>query len=134
MNQTHGRKLFYWFVESLNNATGDPVALWTNGGPGCSGLGGMFTENGPFRVNDNYTLYVNNFSWVNAANMLFIEQPSGVGFSYSLTPSDYTTNDNKSAVDNYEFIKEWLDLFPNYQSNDFYITSESYGGQLSLYM
>ena len=129
VNETNGRKIFYWFVESLNDATNDPVALWTNGGPGCSGLGGFFTENGPFRVNEDYTLYINNYSWVNVANMVFIEQPSGVGFSYSLTESDYTTNDNQSAADNYEFIKQWLNLFPNYQSNDFYIASESYGGQ-----
>ena len=31
VNETHGRKLFYWFVESLNDAKNDPVALWTNG-------------------------------------------------------------------------------------------------------
>lgn len=91
----------------------------------------MFTEQGPFRVNENYTLYVNNYSWVNAANMIFIEQPSGVGFSYSDTKSDYRTGDAKAAQDNYEFIKQWLTVFDNYQSNDFYITSESYGGQLS---
>eukprot|EP01083_Nonionella_stella_P265895 900122_1 len=59
----NNRSLFYWFVESLNDPTTDPVALWTNGGPGCSGLGGMFTEQGPFRPKQDLTLYVNNLSW-----------------------------------------------------------------------
>ena len=29
--------------------------LWTNGGPGCSGLGGFLTEQGPFRPAANGT-------------------------------------------------------------------------------
>merc|ERR1719410_2865192 len=124
----HNRSIFYWFVESLNDPTNDPVALWTNGGPGCSGLSGMFTEQGPFRPDANLTLYVNEYSWVNIANMLFIEAPAGVGFSFSDDKSDYTTDDNKTAIDNYNLIRGWLEKYPNYQSNDFYITSESYGG------
>eukprot|EP00490_Sorites_sp_Unknown_P022726 CAMPEP_0114657326 /NCGR_PEP_ID=MMETSP0191-20121206/13710_1 /TAXON_ID=126664 /ORGANISM="Sorites sp." /LENGTH=372 /DNA_ID=CAMNT_0001876385 /DNA_START=417 /DNA_END=1535 /DNA_ORIENTATION=- len=60
--------------------------------------------------------------------MIYIECPAGVGFSFSDDTSDYTTDDNKTAIDNYHFIQGWLRKFPNYQSNDFYITSESYGG------
>ena len=115
-------------MESLNDPKKDPVALWTNGGPGCSGLGGMFTEQGPFRPDANLDLYVNNYSWVNVANMLFIEAPAGVGFSFSDDTKDYTTDDNKTAIDNYHLIQGWLEAFSNYQTNDFYITSESYGG------
>lgn len=43
--------LHYWFVESENDPSSDPVIAWFNGGPGCSSLGGFFTENGPFAVN-----------------------------------------------------------------------------------
>eukprot|EP01083_Nonionella_stella_P007795 22426_1 len=124
----NNRSLFYWFVESLSNPTKDPVALWTNGGPGCSGLGGMFTEQGPFRPKQDLSLFVNNYSWVNVANMLFIEAPAGVGFSFSDETADYKTGDNQTAIDNYHLIQGWLTAFPNYASNDFYITSESYGG------
>ena len=88
----------------------------------------MFTEQGPFRPDANLTLYINEYSWVNAANMLFIEAPAGVGFSFSDDTSDYTTGDNQTAIDNYHLIQGWLEAFPNYQTNDFYITSESYGG------
>jgi len=62
------------------------------------------------------------------ANILYVEQPAGVGFSYSETKDDYNTGDNKTAVDNYALIVEFLKRFPERQSNDFYIASESYGG------
>ena len=66
------QRIFYWLVEynaqASNNSTMDnasiPLIFWFNGGPGCSSLGGLFTENGPFRVNqDDRTLYENVFSW-----------------------------------------------------------------------
>lgn len=55
---------------------------WTNGGPGCSGVGGMISEHGPIRVKSDLTLERNPWSWVNEANIVFVEQPAGVGFSY----------------------------------------------------
>eukprot|EP01084_Bolivina_argentea_P025523 47466_1 len=124
----HNRSIFYWFVESLNDPKTDPVAFWTNGGPGSSGLIGMFSEQGPFYPFENLTLYVNPYSWVNIANMIFVEIPCGVGFSFSDDPNDYNTSDNQTAVDNYNFVLGWLKVFSNFQSNRFYITAESYGG------
>jgi len=129
VDATNNRNLFYWFVESLEDPVNDPVVLWTNGGPGCSGLLGFFTENGPFAAKeDGENLYLNPFTWVNVANMLYIEAPAGVGFSYSDVVSDYKTDDNKTAIDNYNLIRGWLNEFTNYKSNNFYISSESYGG------
>lgn len=61
--------------------------------------------------------------------MVFIEQPCGVGFSYSDDPdTDYKTNDDQAANDNYALIQSFMDRFPQYRANDLYITSESYGG------
>lgn len=62
------------------------------------------------------------------ASILYVEQPAGVGFSYFNTSTDYATGDAKAASDNYVLIREFLTRFPERQSNDFYIASESYGG------
>ncbi|XP_073120272.1 serine carboxypeptidase 1-like [Henckelia pumila] len=124
-----GRALFYWLTESEDSAT-KPLVLWLNGGPGCSSIGaGALTELGPFRVNpDGKTLWYNNNAWNNLANIIFLESPAGVGFSYSNTSSDYITGDKKTAADSYIFLVNWLERFPEYKIRDFYITGESYAG------
>jgi hypothetical protein len=71
-----------------------------------------------------------HFPFMNAvANMLFIEIPAGVGYSYSNTTSDYyNTGDQRTTDDAYTFLITWLEKFPEYQDRDFFITGESYAG------
>ncbi|KAH6832001.1 serine carboxypeptidase-like 40 [Perilla frutescens var. hirtella] len=126
-----GRALFYYFVESPTNSSTKPLLLWLNGGPGCSSLGfGAMEELGPFRVNsDGKTLFRNNYAWNNVANVIFLESPAGVGFSYSNTTADYNnTGDTSTANDAYAFLLNWLERFPQYKTRDLYITGESYAG------
>ena len=126
--------IHYLFVESERDPTNDPVVLWVQGGPGGSSLEGAFTENmSPYQISDESlatsppTLLRSLSSWTGIANMLFWEAPSGVGFSYcdAGCPS---WNDTTSAQEQASFICEWLAAFPEYQSNDFFITGESYAG------
>jgi serine carboxypeptidase-like clade 2 len=64
-----------------------------------------------------------------AANVLFVESPVGVGFSYSNKSSDYDINgDKRTATLNYLFLVNWLERFPEYKNRDFYISGESYAG------
>nr|GEV10373.1 putative serine carboxypeptidase-like 23 [Tanacetum cinerariifolium] len=91
---------------------------------------GAFTEIGPFGVNpDGQTLYARKFAWNEAANMLFLESPAGVGFSYSNTTSDYDVNGDKcTAEDTLVFLVTWFAKYPQYQGRDFYLAGESYAG------
>ncbi|KAJ1696814.1 hypothetical protein LUZ63_005326 [Rhynchospora breviuscula] len=131
-----GRAFYYYFVEAATRgsdggADSKPLLLWLNGGPGCSSLGyGAMEELGPFRVmSDGKNLYLNPFSWNKVANVLFLESPAGVGFSYSNTTEDYSQNgDTKTAQDNVVFLVNWLERFPEYKGRDFYIAGESYAG------
>ncbi|GFR96119.1 carboxypeptidase, partial [Elysia marginata] len=128
LNGVNTRRLHYWFVESSSNPSRDPLVLWLNGGPGCSSLLGLLTENGPFQIKqDAKTVIQNPFSWNQVANMIFLEAPAGVGFSYD-TARNYTSSDDDAALNNYYALKDFFKKFPEYSGRDFFITGESYGG------
>ncbi|XP_038164580.1 cathepsin A-like [Cyprinodon tularosa] len=123
-----GKFLHYWFVTSQRNPAEDPLVLWLNGGPGCSSLDGFLSENGPFHVNDDgATLYENKYSWNRIANVLYLESPAGVGYSYS-DSQQYDTDDDQVADDNYKALQSFFAKFPNFTQNEFFIFGESYGG------
>ncbi|CAN6675236.1 unnamed protein product [Malus baccata var. baccata] len=132
VNHTHGRALFYWFFEATNNPQDKPLLLWLNGGPGCSSIGyGATEELGPFFPQNSTEpkLKFNPYTWNNAANLLFLESPVGVGFSYTNTSQDIEELDDKiTAEDSYNFLINWFKRFPQYKSHDFYISGESYAG------
>lgn len=69
------------------------------------------------------------FEKMAVSNVIFLESPAGVGFSYSNTSSDYVNvGDKKTAEDSYTFLINWLERFPQYKTRDFFITGESYSG------
>lgn len=103
-------KIHYVFMTSQQNKTTDPVVVWLNGGPGCSSLLGMISENGPYLIPNlkgNFSQELNPYSWNRVAHMLYLQSPVGVGFSSSTDPT-YVYNDTNSAKDNFEAIVAWL--------------------------
>ena len=109
----------YMFHESERDPENDPLLIWTNGGPGAASYLGLFTELGPLwltgdsLMTDDYkktgipTLVYNDYAWNKAANLLIINSPPPVGYSYC-TPagpsgdadSCGTWNDEKTAYHN----------------------------------
>uniref|UniRef100_A0A183BPX1 Carboxypeptidase n=1 Tax=Globodera pallida TaxID=36090 RepID=A0A183BPX1_GLOPA len=116
--------LHYWFVTSQNDPCQDPLVFWFNGGPGCSSLGGLLEELGPYLVNpDGKTLRQNPHSWNKNAS-----SPVGVGFSYSSDNEQVLSGDESTAQGNYEAVKQFFDKFPLFRTNRVFITGESYAG------
>ncbi|GAV72249.1 Peptidase_S10 domain-containing protein [Cephalotus follicularis] len=128
----HDQKaLFYWFFEAQSDVSRRPLVLWLNGGPGCSSVAfGAAQELGPFLIRSNQTnLTLNQFSWNKVANMLFLEAPVGVGFSYTNNSKDLNVlGDQVTANDSHAFLISWFNRFPSFKSHDFYIAGESYAG------
>ncbi|XP_019451019.1 PREDICTED: serine carboxypeptidase-like 34 isoform X1 [Lupinus angustifolius] len=132
VNKTHGRALFYWFFESTEKSQDKPLLLWLNGGQGCSSVGyGEAEELGPFfpQKSNHPKLKLNPYSWNKATNLLFVESPVGVGFSYTNTSSDINElGDTITAKDSHNFVINWFKRFPQFRSHEFYIAGESYAG------
>nr|XP_010910285.1 serine carboxypeptidase-like 35 [Elaeis guineensis] len=125
------KALFYWFFEAEEGAEKKPLVLWLNGGPGCSSVAyGAAQELGPFLIRSNSpNLTLNAYSWNKVANVLFLEAPIGVGFSYTNRSSDLgELGDRVTAEDSYSFLLNWFQMFPDLKSHDFYIAGESYAG------
>ncbi|KAL0369903.1 UNVERIFIED_CONTAM: Serine carboxypeptidase 1 [Sesamum angustifolium] len=110
LDESHGKKLYYYFVESEGNPSKDPVVLWLNGGPGCSSFDGFVYEHGPFNFEAGKphgslpTLHLNAYSWSKVSSIIYLDSPAGVGLSYSGNVSDYETGDLKTATDTHTFL------------------------------
>ncbi|KAI3413094.1 uncharacterized protein J3R85_016531 [Psidium guajava] len=128
------KNLFYYFIASERNPSKDPVVLWLNGGPGCSSFDGFVYEHGPFNFQAGKSngslpiLQLNPFSWSKVSNIIYLDSPCGVGLSYSEDPRNYVTGDLQTASDTHAFLLKWFELYPEYLSNRFYISGESYAG------
>ncbi|KAI8928975.1 Alpha/Beta hydrolase protein [Entophlyctis helioformis] len=120
------KHFFFWFFESRSSPSTDPVVLWLNGGPGCSSLTGLLMELGPCRVNPggNGTT-INKSSWNDKANVIFLDQPINVGFSYG---EGKITDSDAAAADVYAFLQILFQKYSQFASLPFYVTGESYAG------
>lgn len=126
------KSLHYVFVESQNDPATDPLLLWFNGGPGCSSMLAWMQEHGPWVMDDgDTTFHENPYSWNKNANVLYIDQPAGIGYSWcneTENPDDCASGDFASSLDNLDVLKTWFGRFPDYKANDFYLSGESYAG------
>ncbi len=104
--------------------------LWLNGGPGCSSLGGGFlSELGPFFASPTGEhLLKNDYAWNQVANIIFLESPAFVGWSYSNTTDDTEVGDARTAADSYKFILGFMERFPKYKTRKLWLAGESYAG------
>ncbi|CAE6398854.1 unnamed protein product [Rhizoctonia solani] len=128
LDVSKGKHLFFWFFESRKNPRKAPLAAWMNGGPGGSSALGLLMENGPCNVVSGNSTERNPYAWNEVANMFFLDQPAGVGYSYST--SDHVVDTTwEAAKDFYAFVQLFLKRFPEYSNRPFHVLAESYGGQ-----
>eukprot|EP00633_Aureoumbra_lagunensis_P001394 CAMPEP_0197293230 /NCGR_PEP_ID=MMETSP0890-20130614/27412_1 /TAXON_ID=44058 ORGANISM="Aureoumbra lagunensis, Strain CCMP1510" /NCGR_SAMPLE_ID=MMETSP0890 /ASSEMBLY_ACC=CAM_ASM_000533 /LENGTH=310 /DNA_ID=CAMNT_0042767787 /DNA_START=117 /DNA_END=1046 /DNA_ORIENTATION=- len=117
-------ELFYWFFESRDDPSHDPLVLWFSGGPGCSSMLALFSENGPYVIGDDGEAALNAYSWNNNASVMWIDQPLGTGFSRGVP----VHSEKGVAQDMLEFMQLFYTKYPKYAQLDLYIFGESYAG------
>ncbi|RDA90378.1 hypothetical protein CP533_5642 [Ophiocordyceps camponoti-saundersi (nom. inval.)] len=82
--QPNQMNYFYWYFPAQEKPEESPVVVWLNGGPGATGMTGVFTENGPCRIDKDLKQKPNPDSWNKKYNMLYIDQPIHVGYSHDV--------------------------------------------------
>ncbi|OJT03086.1 Carboxypeptidase Y -like protein [Trametes pubescens] len=122
------RHLFFYFFESRRDPDADDVIFWTNGGPGGSSAFGLFMELGPCRVTSPNTTERFEYAWNDNANVFFVDQPVGVGFSYADHGEQVSTTAD-AAVDIASFVAIFFEHFPKFKGRPFHMAGESYGGR-----
>lgn len=131
-NATNGYTLFYWAIYSSNNFKTDPVVLWLNGGPGSSSIiYGLLNENGPYRVDNALNLKTNPYSWTNNATMIYVDNPTGVGYSHQTVGLPYLGFSSLQAMrELHTFLQLFFQQYPELnQGQPFYLFGESYAGK-----
>jgi hypothetical protein len=143
----------YIFLESENDPANDPVIVWYNGGPGAASMFGLFVELGPYYLNQDSlddpkfnktgipVVQGNPYSWTKIANVIAVNNPPPIGFSYCDGQTGKNTgpegdgyscgpwNDTSVAKANHNFLKNlFKNDFPEFAKNDLFITGESYAG------
>jgi carboxypeptidase C (cathepsin A) len=87
----------------------------------------LLAENGPCHVQKDLTTKINPYSWNRVANIIWLDQPTGVGFSYG-ADVDYDSGEVNVQENIYWFLQEFFKRHPELQGRKFFVTGESYGG------
>lgn len=125
--------MFWWYYRSPHRSQDPrkpwPIILWLQGGPGGSGVGiGNFEEVGPV---DTY-LKPRNTTWLRKADLLFVDNPVGTGYSFVEDPKLLVKTDDEAAADLITLLIQVFNRNESLQKSPLYIVAESYGGKYAV--
>ncbi|KAH6689758.1 Alpha/Beta hydrolase protein [Plectosphaerella plurivora] len=131
------RHLFFWYHEARHDPATAPLLIWHQGGPGGSSLHGMMYENGPCLSDGPDATRFNPHSWTERFNVVYLDQPAGVGFSYldNITDTGNSaarpppSQTPESALDSVAFIRMLYQTFPDLAAVDLHLSGESFAGR-----
>ncbi|KAL8283707.1 hypothetical protein RQP46_005502 [Phenoliferia psychrophenolica] len=132
---TSDAHLFFFLIRNRHIADTERTVFWFNGGPGCSSFDGSLMEVGPLRLvpgGDGKLKEVEG-AWNEYANVVFIDQPVGTGYSYAAT-DQFVHELDVMAAHVVEFMSKFYSVFPEFSTHDTYIAGESYAGQYIPYI
>ncbi|CCH62977.1 hypothetical protein TBLA_0I03220 [Henningerozyma blattae CBS 6284] len=131
-DHTDKEEYFFWKFQK-SDFDSPSIVIWLNGGPGCSSMDGAVLELGPLRVGADNKVHLNQGSWFTRADLLFVDQPLGTGFSQG-NFEDYDTNLDEVASNFLQFLESYFTVFPEDLEKDLLLAGESYAGQYIPYV
>ncbi|KAJ3576051.1 hypothetical protein NP233_g684 [Leucocoprinus birnbaumii] len=112
----------YWHAEEdPDNA---PIVLSMGGGPGSSGMMNALLYEAPCLLGVNGSTTPNENRWTAKFNLLALDHPIGVGYSYGTR----VNNSRDAAEDVYDFLQKFFALYPGLSKNQLVLADGSYGG------
>ncbi|QCD88075.1 serine carboxypeptidase-like 51 [Vigna unguiculata] len=125
--------MFWWLYRSPYRVEDPskpwPIVLWLQGGPGASGVGiGNFEEVGPL----NTELKPRNSTWLKKADLLFVDNPVGTGYSFVEDKKLFVKTDDEAATDLTTLLIELFNRDEKLQKSPLFIVAESYGGKFAV--
>lgn len=131
-NEASDEDYFFWKFskDHTSEDAKNRLIFWFNGGPGCSSLDGAVDESGPLGTDENGNVVYRKGSWLETGDLVFVDQPGGVGFS---NDHKYATELKDIATDMLQFIHNYYKVFPEDKSKELYLSGESYAGQYIPY-
>lgn len=128
----HNGELFYMLFKSRDENPTAPLVWFFEGGPGMSSMHSVFYQNGPFRLNPDLTLRKNEFSFNNIADVLYVDQPLGTGFSNCTNSSWIPHHEDIILADMVHFLNQFFERYPAYRGRPLYLVSQGYGSHFVL--
>ncbi|CAJ2654548.1 serine carboxypeptidase-like 51 [Trifolium pratense] len=125
--------MFWWLYRSPYRVEDSskpwPIVLWLQGGPGASGVGiGNFEEVGPLDT----SLKPRNSTWLLKADLLFVDNPVGTGYSFVEDRKLFVKTDDEAATDLTTLLIKLFNNDEKLQKSPLYIVAESYGGKFAV--
>ena len=109
-----------------------PLIVWLEGGPGCSSAFGNHVQFGPVTINkdnssSNFSFGKNPLTWNQYAHLLYVDQPTGTGFSQANGLNVSSTAQSSKHFQ--AFLARFYQLFPEMMKHPLYFVGESYAGK-----
>ncbi|KAF6214654.1 hypothetical protein GE061_009397 [Apolygus lucorum] len=89
---------------------------------------GAFMSNGPYRLTSEGLTH-HNYTWAKYAHLLYLDNPVGVGFSFTGGKKGYSKDETHVGHNLYTALVQFFKLFPKLRNNPLIIAGESYAGK-----
>lgn len=90
---------------------------------------GNFVEIGPLDLN----MKPRNRTWINHCNVLFLDNPVGVGYSYfGENRTNFVRTNEEIGRDLIVFMESFLKAHKEFETVPLYVFGESYGGKMAV--
>eukprot|EP00761_Pharyngomonas_kirbyi_P009860 gb/GECH01009878.1/.p1 GENE.gb/GECH01009878.1/~~gb/GECH01009878.1/.p1 ORF type:complete len:428 (+),score=83.20 gb/GECH01009878.1/:1-1284(+) len=132
-SKNEGNIFWRFYQRHTPSVTISPTILYLEGGPGTSSLFPDLCEIGPINGCTTHPPSPRNhsLSWLSQANLLFIDQPVGTGFSYVKNSNGFVKTDQQNVEQIIHVLQKVFNKHKELHQSPLWIIGHSYGGKIA---